>query len=1340
MKTTCLVGFGRLRPNGLTLCAFLLSALLSMVTAVRAASTSFNYTLSTAATTSAGAYKADGTLVRTLWNNEPRPSGTNTAVWDGLDDNGQPLPSDTYKVKVLAHNVTYTWEGFIGNTSTTQTGPTTLRVFGHFEDLAITATEMFPTTGYNEKRALWLRMALSDPNAVTDNGQADFARTSSFVATDGTLVYFAINATASSYHPTRPSFITAINAATGAAHVFSSGITAPRTGTQGYLFNATDFNEGEAAYPSGLAVQKTGSFLFVAHRGLNQINVFNKTTGAAVGSFSVTEPARIGTTSDGDLWVICTEGGSRVVRRYDVSGAGALSLTTAVVTGLSDPIAVAVSPDNTTLGIADGGISQQVKAFANATSGTPSSVWTLGLAGGYNAANGPDVTNTKFCFPSDGTFIAYQADGSFWVGDAGNERYLHFSATPAYVGKISYISANYVATVCDGTPTRIFAKSWLEFAVDYSQPAQTGWTLVKNWRAGLPANYFSNPRQGIQAVVKLSNDRIYAVVPDNTTSSRRILELPASGMARDTGVNFSDKVLHEDGYLRWQVLTTNRVTVYQQAPNGFDGAGNPQFAAQTVLATAPKRAIDPAGGGYVGPAGRRFPVTSSGVVVSSNTSGASWSYHLGAFNAAGTDWLWKSAPDGLYFDGKGTVGSCTYPANGHFAKGRNILFCCHGEGYQGGQANQFLHYWDNGLLIGQFGSYGFGNPLNSLVAGVTGNALSSYFTSHGGNLYAWVNDEWGTGMHRWKISNTSSITELAPINVNLAASGDSGEGLTGEYFAGVNFDTLTAVRNDTTVNFTWSGAPFSALPTDNFSVRWSGLVKPLYSEDYTFYTQSDGGVRLWVNGIKIIDNWTVHSSTENSGAAVSLVAGQLYDIVVEYYDTTGNAVAQLKWSSASQPKQVIPMRQLYPSDTQAINLGGPTLGRFLSDTGAVAANTQTTATAIDLTGASAPAPMAAYQAQRKGSFGYTFMDLKPFTNYKLRFHVAEIVAAKFSDGARVFPVTINARGNIAPDIDPYALAGGGHKAAVREVTVSTNHSGVLDLKLSSHANTMVAAMEVQRATDQTTAAFSNVGKGSGLKGIYYTGTNFNTQVATRFDPEINFTWGTGNPLPGVGPTNYTVRWTGRLLTQAAGSYGFTVNATAGKRLWINNVLVLDYWGTSGNHAATVTLAASTLYDIKLEYLNTTGSSAVGLSWKLPGVAIYAVVPQFQLYPPSTTSEVVLDNTSGSGVTINGAWTTSSSSIGYYGSDYLTDGNAGKGTKSVVYAPTLPSSGAYDVYVMFSAGSSRPGNVPVTIAHAGGSKTVTVDQQINNGAWVLLGTYNFNAGTAGTVTISNTGTS
>jgi len=1333
--------FGRFCPGCLVLSAFLLGALLSLVSLARAASSTFTYTLSSAATTSAGAYKADGTLVRTLWNNEPRPAGANTATWDGLDDNAQPLPADTYQVKVLAHNVTYTWEGFIGNTSTNQTGSTTYRIFGQLKDMTVTASDMYVTTGYNEKRALWNRISLSDTNAVAANGVADFARTSRLAATDGNVVYFSINSVNSTYHPTLPSFITAVNASTGAAYPFSAGITAPRTGTQGYLFSAADFTDGETNIPTGLAVQKTGAYLFVARRGLNQINVLSKTTGAAVGSLAVTEPGRIATTADGDLWVICTEGGARVVRRYDVDGAGALTLTTAVVTGLANPISVAVSPDNATLSIADGGTSQQVKAYANATSGTPSSAWTLGLAGGYDATNGPDVTTTKFSFPTSDTFLAYQADGTFWLGDANNERYLHFSATPSYLGQIAYISANYVATVCDAEPTRIFAKSWLEFAVDYSQPAQTGWTLVKNWRAGLPANYLENSNDGFQAVVKLANNRIYGVVARaaGASTNREILELPASGMARPTGVTFTDKVLHEDGYLRWQTLGTNTVSIFQQAPAGFDGAGNPLFAAQTTLAVAPKRAIDPAGNGYVGPAGRRFPLTSSGVLIASNTSGATWTYHLGALNAAGTDWLWKAAPEGLYFDMKGTIGNATYPANGHYAKGRNILFCCHGEGYMGGQANQFLHYWDNGLLIGEFGGFGYGNPLNSLVAGVTGNALSSYFTKYGSDYYAWVNDEWGTGMHRWKIGNTASITELAPINVTLSVTGDSGEGLTGEYFTGVNFDMLSAVRDDTTVNFTWTGAPLAALPADNFSVRWSGLVKPVYSENYTFYTQSDAGVRLWINGVKVIDNWTAHGSTENSSGAISLAGGQLYKIVMEYYDTTGTGVAQLKWASATQSKQIIPTRQLFPSDTQAINLGGSTLGRFLSDLGVTGTNTQSTATAIDLTGATAPAPMAAYQIQRKGTFNYTFEDLKPFTNYTLRFHTAEIVSSKFSTGARTFPISINSRGEISPDVDPFALAGAGYKAAVREVTATTDNAGVLNLKMASNTNTLLAAMEVERATDQTTPSFALIGKGSGLKGIYYTGTAFDTQIATRFDPEVNYAWGAGNPLPGVGPTNYTVRWTGRLQTMGGGDYSFSVNATAGKRLWINNVLVLDYWNTSGTHNVTVNLAASTLYDIKLEYVNRTGSSSIGLKWKLPGGAIYGVIPQLQLYPPATTTAVTLDNSAGSGVTLTGAWTTSTSATGYYGGSYYHDGNTAKGTKTAVYAPNLPSAGTYDVYMLFPAGSNRASNVPVTISHNGGTSTVTVNQKIDNGTWVLLGTYDFNAGTGGTVTIATTGT-
>jgi len=91
----------------------------------------------------------------------------------------------------------------------------------------------------------------------------------------------------------------------------------------------------------------------------------------------------------------------------------------------------------------------------------------------------------------------------------------------------------------------------------------------------------------------------------------------------------------------------------------------------------------------------------------------------------------------------------------------------------------------------------------------------------------------------------------------------------------------------------------------DFSVRWRGQVNPLHSETYTFYTVSNDGVRLWVNGKLIIDNWTDHSTTENSGE-IGLTAGKKADIKMEYYQGGGGAVAKLLWASPSQKKGIIP--------------------------------------------------------------------------------------------------------------------------------------------------------------------------------------------------------------------------------------------------------------------------------------------------------------------------------------------------------------------------------------------------------------------------------------------------
>jgi RHS repeat-associated protein len=139
----------------------------------------------------------------------------------------------------------------------------------------------------------------------------------------------------------------------------------------------------------------------------------------------------------------------------------------------------------------------------------------------------------------------------------------------------------------------------------------------------------------------------------------------------------------------------------------------------------------------------------------------------------------------------------------------------------------------------------------------------------------------------------------------------SGTGLTGRYFDNMDFTNLKLTRNDATVNFDWGvGTPHSSVGVDTFTVRWEGKVEPRYSQLYTFYTATDDGVRLWVNGQLLIDKWIDQGPTEWSGQ-ISLTAGQRYNITMEFYENGGGALAKLSWSSASQAKEIIPQSQLY---------------------------------------------------------------------------------------------------------------------------------------------------------------------------------------------------------------------------------------------------------------------------------------------------------------------------------------------------------------------------------------------------------------------------------------------
>ena len=142
----------------------------------------------------------------------------------------------------------------------------------------------------------------------------------------------------------------------------------------------------------------------------------------------------------------------------------------------------------------------------------------------------------------------------------------------------------------------------------------------------------------------------------------------------------------------------------------------------------------------------------------------------------------------------------------------------------------------------------------------------------------------------------------------------TGQGLKGEYYSGTNFGTLRFTRVDPKIAFDFAKRPPSkTLGGENLSVRWTGRIQPKFSETYTFYTTSDDGVRLFVDGKKIIENWQVRGTAEDKGT-IDLKAGQFADIMIEYFQSTGESAMTLSWSSQSQKKEVVPDTQLYPGE------------------------------------------------------------------------------------------------------------------------------------------------------------------------------------------------------------------------------------------------------------------------------------------------------------------------------------------------------------------------------------------------------------------------------------------
>jgi len=148
--------------------------------------------------------------------------------------------------------------------------------------------------------------------------------------------------------------------------------------------------------------------------------------------------------------------------------------------------------------------------------------------------------------------------------------------------------------------------------------------------------------------------------------------------------------------------------------------------------------------------------------------------------------------------------------------------------------------------------------------------------------------------------------DSVPVNEVVAQSEfrtsiSGGNGLTGEYFDNQNLEGKPVlVRTDPHVDFHWGEGSFALNePVDHFSARWTAYYVPKTSGDYRFYVSADDGARVYVDDVRIIDDWQRHGETLDT-ATRTLEAGHTYKIKLEYFEAVGAATVRFGVIAADQ--------------------------------------------------------------------------------------------------------------------------------------------------------------------------------------------------------------------------------------------------------------------------------------------------------------------------------------------------------------------------------------------------------------------------------------------------------
>ena len=506
------------------------------------------------------------------------------------------------------------------------------------------------------------------------------------------------------------------------------------------------------------------------------------------------------------------------------------------------------------------------------------------------------------------------------------------------------------------------------------------------------------------------------------------------------------------------------------------------------------------------------------------------------------------------------------------------------------------------------GSPGTGVPADNFSARFTrdkwfegGTYRFSYRSDDGIRLWVGdtlVIDDWRDRSDTWSIVDRYIAQGTYRVRVEYYERGGNaalqvgwaktsgGAAWRGDYY---NNRTLSGspvlTRYDAAIDFDWGrGSPDAAVPADNFSVRWTRTLG-FEAGTYRFYTSSDDGVRVYVDGQLVIDAWYDQKQPNRRSSDIALSARQ-YTVVVEYYEP-GDLANIYAWWDRLDTIKGWEGRYYDNRDFR----GAPALIRDDAEIN------------FDW-GQGAPVNW-----MPSDNFAVQWTRTINFTPGLYRFNV------RSDDGMRLWIDNINMhmdywtpQDNVWRYQDWHYLSGL-HTLRVEyfEAAGSARMQFWWDYAATVEAARAMAPSPnygFPKASAQPTpkpgapaSTPSPIQYSGPWQGEYFAGRDLTkTPLLTRTDEAINFDWKRGSPATEIPVDQFAVRWTGTFAFEA-GRYRFTTTTDDGVRVYVNDRLVINSWRPMrGARYATVTLPEGNA-TIRVEYFEQTGAAMARLSWR-----------------------------------------------------------------------------------------------------------------------------------------------